>query len=804
MKQKLYGSSSRAVVGAVLGTVALALAVPAHAQEETTSEDGARRLQAVIVQSTKRSTTLQDAPISIGVVSGETIADYQVADLTDLQSFVPNLTVQKTFGNWAVRIRGLGSGIANIAFDSSVSVFNDGVYCGRSSCLETGLMDVGSVEVARGPQGALFGKSTIAGAIIVSSARPTSTFEAYANAGVELEDGGYRTSGAISGPLSDTVRARLAFQTKNFDGDVKNQFTGNDDNSIESWGARGSVEWDITPDTMLFAKVEGGSNSIDGRRNQLVEAGALLSPTAPINPAYLETNPDQIRYAATGVPVPEFDDRDSLSFTTSLSSMIGEHKLELTGNYWQTESERYLDVDGVPEFLLNTTIGDDYEQKSFEARLLSPTGNTFEYIVGGLYHTSEVDMYQYSPYSPGFFATVGVPAVAYNQIDGAVTSLRQFHRESETVSFYGQLTWHLTEKLSLIGDLRYTKEDQDARAQNRHAEMPDLVNLVFNPNTPLRTQPEFIFKESRSDANTDPSIRLLYKMNSDVSMYAAYSTGSKPGGMKANDDALGSILLSKDSAFLSQYVGVSSLTAAELNNGITLSEGNGVFDFEGEEAKNYEVGTKMFLADGRVSLNAAAFLMKFDNLQTASYDGTRFIIGNAASAEVKGIELESQWLATDNLTFNASVAYTDAKFDEFKNTQCPIASDGTKEDPACVDGQGDLSGRQIERAPKTELNIGAAWTRNITPGLVFDAKVDGYYSDEYYVRQDFDPAGYQKGFTKLNARLAIGAADDRWQIALVGRNLTDELTIQHAYQVLSSFQSLGEGRKVFLEGTLRW
>jgi iron complex outermembrane receptor protein len=113
-----------------------------------------------------------------------------------------------------VRIRGLGSGVTNIAFDSSVSIFNDGVYCGRSSCLETGLMDVGAVEVARGPQGALFGKSTIAGAITVSSARPTSTFEAYANAGIELEDGGYRTSGAISGPLSDTVRAAWHFRPR--------------------------------------------------------------------------------------------------------------------------------------------------------------------------------------------------------------------------------------------------------------------------------------------------------------------------------------------------------------------------------------------------------------------------------------------------------------------------------------------------------------------------------------------------------------------------------------------------------------
>ena len=804
MKQRLFGSSSRAAVCAIAGTVAIALTAPAHAQETNDTEDGDRRLQAVVVKSTKRDTTLQDAPISIGVVSGETIEDYQVADLTDLQNFVPNLTVQKTFGNWAVRIRGLGSGVTNIAFDSSVSVFNDGIYCGRSSCLETGLMDVGSVEVARGPQGALFGKSTIAGAITVSSARPTDVFEAYANAGVELEDGGYRVAGAVSGPLSDTVRARLAMQYKDLDGDVKNPFTGQDDNAVESWAARGSLEWGITPDTLLFAKVEGGSNSVAGRRNQLVSAGALLSPTAPIDPAYLETVPDQVRYAATGVPTPEYDDLDSLAFTTQLTTMLGEHKLELMGNYWQTESERYLDVDGVPEHLLNTSIGDDYEQKSFEARLLSPTGGTFEYIVGGLYHNSEVDTFQYSPFFPEFYATVGVPAAALGLIDGATSSLREFHRETDTISLYGQATWHLTDKLSLIGDLRYTEEEQDGWARNRHADLPDLVTLVFNPNAPFRSNPEFLFMETRTDTSVDPSIRLLYELSNDVSMYAAYSTGSKPGGLKANDDALGTILLSKDSAFLTKYAGVSSLTAAELNDGITLKEGNGVFDFEDEEAKNYEVGTKMFLADGTVSLNAAAFLMQFDNMQTSSYDGTRFIIGNAASAEVKGIELEGQWLATDNLTFNASAAFTDAKFDEFKNAQCPIASDGSLEDPACVDGQGDLSGRQIERAPEVELNIGAAWSQAINENMNFDAKFDAYYSSEYYVRQDFDPNGFQDAFTKLNARLAVSAADDRWEVALVGRNLTDELTIQHAYEVLSSFQALGEGRKVFLEGTLRW
>lgn len=777
----------------------------ANEVETAQADASSRRLDTVVVQSTKRETTLQDAPISIGVVSGETIEDYNIADLTDLQNFVPNLVVQKTFGNWAVRIRGLGSGVTNIAFDSSVSVFNDGIYCGRSSCLEAGLLDVGAVEVARGPQGALFGKSTIAGAITVTSARPTDVFEGYVTAGAELEDGGYRIAGAVSGPMSEAVRGRLALSYRDLDGDVENPFTGEDDNSVEDWAARASMEWDLGPNTELFAKIEGSSSETSGRRNQLVSAGALLSPTSPVDRATIETNPDQVRFVGTGVPIGEFDDLETLGISGQFTTEIGDHTLQLFGGYWETESERYLDVDGVPEAVLNTTIGDEYDQTSFEARILSPTGNTFEYIAGAMYHTSEVATFQYSPFFPAFYQSVGVPQFLVDTIPGATSTLREFERESDTISVYGQLTWNINDRLAAIADIRYTDEEQDGRAQARNAVLRDLVTLEFLPGAPFQAgSPEFIFFQTREDESFDPSIRLIYELTDEINVYGAFSTGSKPGGLKANDGALGLVLLSRDAAFQQQFVGMGPLTPADLNTGLTLQQGNGVFDFENEEAENFEVGTKMVLADGTVTFNAAAFLMNFDNLQTSSYDGERFIIGNAASAEVSGIELEGQWLATDNLTLTGSAAFTDAKFDEFMDAQCPIGMDGNQEDPDCVDGFGDLSGRQIERAPEVELNIGAAWTQPISDNLVFDAQVDAYYSSEYFVRQDFDPNGLQDEFTKLNARLALSSADDRWQIALIGRNITDEITIQHAYEVISEFQALGEGRKVFLEGTVRW
>jgi len=253
LKNKL---TARLLMSTALCAIAATAAPAAVAQDEDGDDSNDRRLEQVVVTSTKRTTALQDAPISVGVVPGEVIAEYNITDLTDLQGFVPSLVVQKTFGNWAVRVRGLGSGVTNIAFDSSVSIFNDGIYCGRSRCLETGFFDVQNVEIARGPQGALFGKSTIAGAITVASARPTNTFESYVTAGAELENGGFRTTGAVSGPIAKNLSGRFALQYQDLEGDMENRFTGQKDNSVESLAMRGSLLWDIGPDTEFWAKVE--------------------------------------------------------------------------------------------------------------------------------------------------------------------------------------------------------------------------------------------------------------------------------------------------------------------------------------------------------------------------------------------------------------------------------------------------------------------------------------------------------------------------------------------------------------------
>ena len=245
-------------------------------------------------------------------------------------------------------------------------------------------------------------------------------------------------------------------------------------------------------------------------------------------------------------------------------------------------------------------------------------------------------------------------------------------------------------------------------------------------------------------------------------VYAAVSTGSKPGGLKANDGNLGTQLLAKnDPAYYQRYVGQPTVTRADMIAGLELEKGNGVFDFEGEDATNYEIGAKALFLDGRASLNAAVFVMNFDNLQTSSYDGTQFIIQNAASADVTGFELEGNWLATDELQLRGSVGYADAEYDKFNGAQCIVADvDGTFEDPTCVNGFEDLSGERLERSPKWETNLSADWQKELTSQMLLLTNLSMYYSGDYYVRQDFHPLGKQNSFTKWDARVALASAND--------------------------------------------
>ncbi len=773
-------------------------------------------LEEVVVTATKRASNLQDVPISVGVVTGEFMDTFDIKDISDAQNFIPGLQVQQTFGSWAVRIRGLGSGITNLAFDSSVPVYVDDVYCGRGKCMESAFLDVERLEVARGPQGALFGKSTIAGAVSAVSAKPTDEFEARLKVGTELEYGGSTVTGHVSGALSDTVRARLAFKVSDLDGYTDNIALGDEDGDQEINAARFSMDWDAGEDTSIYLKIETGESNTDGRNNQLVAPGLMSRATTDPNQEY---EPDTRRSVSTGVEKEDFYNYEWNSVTLKVETEVAGHALMGVAGHWSYENDWFLDVDGHPEAILNTALFDDYDQNTLELRILSPSDQAIEYIAGIWYQSSELTTRQFSPFHPLFWqgvtnipvaVGVNIPPLSLAFTHGSGMD-RNFTRDSDAFSMYGQVTWKLSDRFRAIVDLRYTEEDQEGIGQS----WPLLFSgsSTFEPVRVARStaghDPEYLFRQKRSDDSVDPSVRFQYDVSDEMMTYLAYAEGSKAGGLKANDSKLGAQILLKaaDAAYLQQYVGVSSLTEEDVGNGLTLSQGNGIFDFEDEEAESWEVGMKRDLAGGAATLAIAVFTTEFTNLQTSNYDGTQFIIGNAGSATVNGAELEFSWQVSNQLRLHSSVSWVDAEYDDFAGAQCVEDSSGSPANADCdsVSGTENQAGEKLERSPDYEINLSAIWESQLTDTIRLKGSASMYRSDGYFVQPTQAAYATQSSFTKWDARIALAGNDDRWELGVIGRNLGDEMTIQHAYNIAGSqFQNLSIGRSYMLEGIVRF
>jgi len=790
-----------------VGLMALLLAITGLGGRFVFAQEDSRVLEEIVVTATKRAANVQDVPISVGVVTGEFINTFDIKDLNDIQNFVPGLQVQQTFGSWAVRIRGLGSGITNLAFDSSVPIYIDDIYCGRGKCMESAFLDVERLEVARGPQGALFGKSTIAGAISVMSTRPTDEFEAEMKIGAEMENGGYTSSGYISGALTDKLRARLAIRYDDLDGYTDNIALRREDGDKRTWATRLGVEFDATDTTSFYLKLEAGESNTAGRNNQLVAPGAMSASTTDANAEYRS---DDRRSVSTGVEKEDFYAYDWSSLSLSMDTEIADHLVKGVLGYWEYDNDWFLDVDGHPEAILNTALADEYEQTTAEIRILSPTDQTFEYIVGAWYQDSELTTRQFSPFYPLFWQAI-LPAFLHGAINPNASGMdRNFERDSEAYSVYGQLTWNISNSVRAILDVRYTDEEQEGVG----ASWPILfTNGTFDPQRVTQStfghNTEYLFTQDRSDDSIDPSLRVQWDVNEDMMVYGVYAEGSKSGGMKANDATLGAQLTASaaDPAYAQRFLGVASVTAADIAGGLELKQGNGVFDFEDEEAESWELGMKTSLLDGTASFAVALFTTEFTNLQTSNYDGTQFIIGNAGSATVDGIEVEFSWQATENLRLNSSISVIDAKYDDFAGAQCVENSAGLPANADCdpVSNTENQKGEKLERSPDMEFNLSAIWQSQLTDTIRLTASASFYYSEEYFVQPTQAKYSTQDSFEKWDARIALASNDERWEVGITGRNLSDEMTIQHAYNIAGSqFRNLGIGRSVTLEAILRF
>lgn len=787
------------------------------------SDQQSAGLEEVVVTATKRAESLQDVPISVGVVTGETIEKYGLMGFEDLQNAVPNLLVHETLGSYQIRIRGLGSGAAQLAFANAVGIFVDGVYCGRPRCFQEPMFDVDRIEVVRGPQGALFGKNTIAGAVNMTSARPTREFEAKLSAGTELSEGGFNVNGYLSGPLSDTVSARLAFKRDDLDGFIKNTSTGKDENAVETLLGRATLEWKPSESFSLVAKIEQASKDIDGYTPQLIGYGGygvnyamgeivngvpIPNATTPIPFSQPEALDDKTSTRSI-FPEGQFDNTDSTNASLNLEWKLGEFTLNSITGYTAFDFLRRSTATAYTDLFVDTEIGEDYKQYSQEIRLTSPKGERFDFVGGVYFSKDESDIIQWSPFSlPG-------------RTD-FLTGIRRYHGELEALSAYLSGTLHLfNDRARATVGLRYGEDTVDGRSTLVNGTY-DRPNNVFVRNSALPfingiINREFIISSSRTDDYFDPSVSLQFDATDDIMLYASYAKGFKAGGFLANDGGVGNNVIAEvarttpiggsTSTWAQTFAGVPTISLATLASGIVLQQDNGIYDYRPEKAKSFELGAKMNFADNRVRWNVALYKTDFTDLQTSQFDGVRFLTRNAAASVSKGIESELDWKVSESFTLSFDAAYNDAYYEDYTNTFCKVIDlQGTLAVPGCVTGMGVLTGETLDRAPKFEATLSGNWESNVTDNLTLRVNAGIYRSDDYFIQGNMSPLYAQPAFTKYDLRVALAdARDDKWEVALIGRNLSDELTIQHAFLVgRYSAASVSTPRYITLQGTWRF
>ncbi len=818
MKPRILRRFSAFVVSATLISLS---ASQVYAQES------ARALEEIVVTAAYREQGLQDVPLSISAVTGETISRAAIQKAEDIQFLVPNFTLTETGIGTNAFIRGAGSGI-NQAFEQSVGTYVDGVHFGRAQQWRSPFLDVERVEVLRGPQSILFGKNSVAGALNITTARPTDQFEGSIGASWEFEDDESIIEGMISGPISDRVRYRVAARQRQLEGYMVNATLDVDEPNREDWTVRGTLEFDVTDNLVATLKAEVGEFDVDGRHieivNELPAAGGpfqglqynqILSGVFGADPSVNNVVQDDIR-SSNG----DFSYNDSENFALTLDWALGDYDFKSITALSTFEYNEFCDCDFTGADVFGAALQETYDQFSQEFRLSSPIGERFDYIAGLYYQTSEHDYADQITVSP---TSVLIPAInAQSPGSGDLVANTQASRlatvDNDVISAFAQFSWHLTESFTLQVGARVTNDQRDG---DRTLE---IVSGDFSPLPPVQTAAPLVYGSlfgitstnlnalsqstipqlsvpatallgalgalpvdgSRDKTTTSPEIKLIWNVGSDNLLYFSAAEGFKSGSFDFR-----------------------------ANNRNFYPDMATSFEFDDEEATNFELGGKFLLAGGAMELNFAGFFTEYNDLQISIFDGVLgFNVGNAASAEIKGLEVDMRWAATDTLTISGGLALTDFEFTDFENGQCYFGATPDVD----IDGDGtpelcDYTGNSNQMVSDVQGNVSFDFRVPVGRNLEFGAIFDVFYTSEYDASATYDPGLVQDAYTMLNARLSIGSQSGRWDIAALAKNLTDERVLSFGgdtplagstFGAKSNYAFYGRGQTISLQGTVRF
>lgn len=694
--------------------IAAADAAPdAGSLRHVTGED--EQNDVILVTTRRREEALHTAPVAVTVFSAEEIENARITSVENIALFTPGFTFAPLFGGSASTpvIRGQSTTIG----EPNVGFFIDGVYQSSRAIMDSLLGDsIARVEVAKGPQNALYGRNTFAGAINFVTKDPTNDFES----ALELTGGNYGHfdgKGHVSGPIvKDTLYFRFGGRFFRRDGYFTNELTGGDLDNRQTSVITGALT--ATPTSNFTAKLRVGyedTNDGDAPLRFIANNIAPANPAAPAPlPNALQLFRGEVPNATTGFAVtPGFTDRENL--TTSLSMDLdlgGGYTLSSITGYNDLNVESAIDNDYEARNIRFTSSRNALDEESQELRLTSPGDRRFRWMLAGYYYhlnsdTNTRDLFVGG--AAGLAAALSRTPLAGLLPPGIINDTNETTRD---FAVFGQAQYDLTQRLGLSFDWRWASERKTANAVDTNA-------LTGAPAT---------FDDAATFNSFTPRVTLSYEANDALFLYATAAKAEKSGGFN-----------------------VVTLSGAILDSERT---------YEPETSWNYELGAKTTLADGRVQLNLAGYYTDWNNQIVRAVGATFAVLNaNAAGTTVKGVEAELTANLAPGLDFNAGFAYTDSKYDQY--TFGILAGLGVN--PA-------LDGVRLQYVSKYTANSTLQYARPLTSRFDLVTRADIFYQSSQSIIQTAD--AFVGGATLLNLRM--GLDDGRYSFFVWVENLTNE------------------------------
>ncbi|WP_353782058.1 TonB-dependent receptor [Brevundimonas sp.] len=703
----LAGAAWGVLAGATVAQDAEATAQAANAQDAATVDD-------IVVTARRRAESLQDVPVAVTAVTGEQLEARGALDITELARSTPSLTLNAARGSNSTLIsfiRGVGQQDPLWGFDPGVGLYIDDVYVARPQAAVLDIFDVERVEVLRGPQGTLYGRNTIGGAIKYVTSRINADEP---EGRLRASYGSYNQRDVIASaqlPFSDEFKVSAALARYLRDGYGKNLNTGNEHYNKDVTAFRASAEW--SPTDSLFFRLAGDlvnddSNARHGHREFAPSPADVYDTNAGAG--------DKNRVQTRGVSLTgEWEMSDMFTFKS-----ITAYREGLTrGN---------IDFDNLPQPILDIPAAYDDDQFSQEFQVLVSAGRLNG--VAGVY-------YMDANASGAFDTVVGL---------ANLTTLTSGSVATKSYAVFADFSYDVTDALSVSVGGRFTKDEKEGtvfRQRYLGIRSPYFGNTTAVPF--LGEAPRTNYTRTREFEKFTPRIAVNYKFGPDLTAYASWGEGFKSGGFDMRGDAV--------------------LYPATVNG------------YAPETVETYEIGLKGSLLDRRLTFATAIFDSSYENQQiTTQYPAGATIasvVDNVGSSSIRGWEFEGRLRATDALTFNASLSYIDAKFDEFLayiptgplNTTCPTVV-------GCfVDVS---SQRDFQNTPEWTGSISANynWVMENGSSIAFIPSIA--YRGAYQQFETPAPLLDQDAYWMYDASIVWTSSDDRLTFGVHGKNLGDE------------------------------